>query len=84
MVARYELPVGGRFAPWVELEVRNLFDDQALRTFDTDVSPDFAGPVDADGIPTQFVRSPTFGEARSPGDFYSGREFRVSAGIRFD
>ena len=84
VVARYQLPVGGRFAPWVELEVRNLFDDQALRTFDTDIRPNFAGPVDADGIPTQFVRSPTFGEARSPGDFYPGREFRVSAGIRFD
>lgn len=84
VVARYQLPVGGRFDPWVELEVRNLFDDQNLRTFDTNVRPDFAGPVDADGIPTQFVRSPNFGQARSPGDFYPGREFLVSAGIHFD
>ena len=44
---------------------------------------DFGGPVDSNGIPTQFIKSPTYGEALSPGDYYPGREILVSLGIRF-
>ena len=43
----------------------------------------FDGPVDVNGIPTQFIRSPIYGEAQSPSDYHPGREFLVSLGFRF-
>lgn len=52
-----------------------FFDGRGTQTFD--------GPIDINGIPTQFIRSPTYGETQSPSDYYPGREFLVSLGIRF-
>lgn len=47
------------------------------------IAADFNGPLDADGLPTRFIRSPTYGQALSPDDFYPGREFLMSLGVRF-
>ena len=68
--------------PWLKVEVRNLLNDSTKRTFDTTISPDFGGPTDADGIPTQYIEAPTFGQAVSPDDHVRPREILVSLGIR--
>jgi hypothetical protein len=82
-VSIYRIPVWRSVAPWIKLQARNLFNSTAKLNWDTGVQADFGGPADADGIPTQFIKSPTYGQALSPSDFYPGREFLVSLGIRF-
>ncbi len=79
----YRIGIWQSLEPWIKLQVRNIFHSTPKRTFDTQIVPDFAGPVDANGIPTEFIRSPTYGQALSPDDLYPGREFLVSLGIRF-
>ncbi len=80
---RYAASVWNTVEPWLKLEVRNIFDSTPKRTFNTSIIPDFSGPVDANGLPTQFLRAPTYGEALSPDDFYPGREILISLGVRF-
>lgn len=58
--------------------------------FNTTVTPDPGSPLDANGLPTGFVRGPEFGQATAnthyplwrPG-FTGGRTYLLSAGIRF-
>ena len=68
--------------PWIKVEIRNLFGSSTARTFNTSIAPNFNGPVDQNGIPTTFVRSPVFGEPLSVGDFVEPRAYLVSIGIR--
>jgi hypothetical protein len=67
--------------------VRNLFNDKTLGAgvsgWNTSVAPDFDGPVDANGIPTQFVRGPNFGRAIDANSFPFPREIRFALGFRF-
>jgi hypothetical protein len=82
-VSIYQIPVWRSVEPWIKLQVRNVFNSTPKLTWDTFVAADFSGPVDANGIPTQFIKSPTYGEALSPADYHPGREILVSLGIRF-
>ena len=82
-VSIYRVPVWRSVEPWIKLQVRNLLNSTPKLNWDTEVIADFAGPVDANGMPTEFIRSPTYGEALSPSDYYPGREFLISLGIRF-
>lgn len=85
----YELPVWGSARPWFKGEVRNLFNAQPLIGFDTTITANLTGPVDADGIPTTFTRGANFGRATinpapgQAGHFPLPREFRLSIGFRF-
>jgi hypothetical protein len=75
--------------PWIKLDLFNAFDNDKLVSFDTTVEPDPASPVDALGLPTGYIRSASFGNARSAGNFprslgvTGGRTFRMSLGFRF-
>ena len=78
-----EIPVWGSLRPWLKFEVYNVFNNDSLRTFNTAVTPDFDGPVDALGLPTTFIRGPRFGQATSEDDFYQARTFQFALGFRF-
>ncbi len=80
---RHSIPVGRSRELWTRLEVRNVFNEDALVGWDTGVQPDFGGPLDGHGIPTDFVPGPSFGRPRSPEDFMTPRELRLSIGFRF-
>jgi hypothetical protein len=74
----------------VKVEILNVTNNQKLIAFDTTVTPDPNSPLDADGLPTGFIRGPQFGQATSNTDypawrpgFTGGRTFLLSAGIRF-
>ena len=82
-VSIYRIPVWRSVAPWIKLTVRNLFNSTPKLNWDTAVIADPTGPVDTNGIPTEFIKSPTYGQALSPSDYYPGREFLVSLGVRF-
>lgn len=90
----YQVPVWRTLRPWVKLEILNVFNNQKLISWDTTVTPDPSSPLDANGLPTGFIRGPRFGQASSPGDFPAprpgitglndgGRAFLMSAGVRF-
>lgn len=90
----YQIPVFKSLRPWAKFEVYNLFNNQKLVAFDTSVTPDEAGPVDANGLATQFIRASTFGQAtdishfprssQTPsGQALYARTFLVSFGVRF-
>jgi hypothetical protein len=81
--ARYSMAAWKSVEPWIRLEVRNLFNDDSITAWNTFVRPDADGPVDENGIWTDYVRGPGFGQARSPDDFVTPREFFVSLGMRF-
>ena len=55
----------------------------SMATFNTGVTADLAGPRDADGLPTRYVRGPLFGRATSAGNYAAPREWIVAAGFRF-
>ncbi len=80
---QYRIPVWKTVEPWVKLELRNAFNEDALQTFDTTVTPNYNGPLDADGLPTEYIKSPTFGQATSEASHVVPREYLISAGIRF-
>ena len=65
------------------LEVFNLFDNDKLVTWDTEISGNTGGPVDSFGLPTTFTEGPNFGNATDDADYSIPREIRVSLGLRF-
>jgi len=83
LALQYSVPVWRTLEPWVKFELRNVFDEDSLVTYDTTISPDFDGPVDADGLPTSFVRGPNFGQATSEASHVVPRAFQLSLGLRF-
>jgi len=86
----YDLGIARSVRPFVKVDVFNLLNNQTLGTFDTTISADWNGPVDALGLPLNYIKSPTFGTATSAADYpqpfqgqTGGRTFLVSLGIRF-
>ncbi len=83
----YDIPVYKSFKPYVKFDVRNLLNDKTLGAgvagFNTTIEPDENGPVDANGIPTSFIRGGNFGEAISNNSYPIPREFRFALGFRF-
>jgi hypothetical protein len=92
----YDIPVFKLLSPWLKVSVLNVFNTRYRTGFDTSIVPcdGSAGsraagcaagtpPVDANGLPTTFVKDSTFGQARSVADYQQPRRFLLSAGIRF-
>ena len=83
LALNYRIPVWRTIEPWLKFELRNVFNEDALVTFDTSLTADRNGPVDADGLPTQYIEGANFGEAISEVSHVTPREYRLSLGIRF-
>lgn len=83
LALNYRVPVWRSVEPWVKFELRNAFNEDSLVTFDTTITPDRNGPVDADGLPADYIEGPNFGQATSEVSHVTPREYRVSLGIRF-
>ncbi|MEW6319813.1 MAG: TonB-dependent receptor [Acidobacteriota bacterium] len=90
----YQVPVFRSLRPWIKLDLFNAFNDQSLVRFNTAVTADNSGPVDADGLPINFVRGASFGTATAishfpasaqtaSGDTLYARTFLMSVGFRF-
>jgi hypothetical protein len=90
----YQIPVFKSLRPWAKFEVYNMFNNQNLVGFNTTVTPAPNSPVDANGIPTEFVRGARFGQATAITNFprssqtpagaaLYARTFLVSFGVRF-
>jgi hypothetical protein len=86
----YDIGVVRSLRPFLKVDIYNLLNNHKLTTFDTTISADWNGPVDALGLPTNYIKSPTFATATSAGDFPApfqgqtgGRTFTFSLGLRF-
>jgi len=86
----YEIPVFKDLRPWLKFDVYNLLNNQKLIAWNTTVNPDYSGPVDSMGIPTQYRKGSRYGTATSANQYplayqgqNGGRTFRVSFGMRF-
>ncbi|MBA3886241.1 MAG: TonB-dependent receptor [Acidobacteria bacterium] len=90
----YQIPVFRTLRPWVKFDLFNVFNDQSLVGFNTALTANNAGPVDADGLPLDFNRGANFGTATAishfprtaanpSGDALFARTFLMSFGLRF-
>ncbi len=79
----YVLPLPSGSRVWLQIDVANLFGEDSLRTFDTTVFADLAGPQDVAGLPTGFVPSPNFGRPLGRESFVEPRTVRASVAFRF-
>ena len=90
----YSVPVFRQLRPWVKLEFYNLFNDQELVGFNTQVTPRPGGPLDANGLPLEYAQGAQFGRPTSNASFprsaqnFAGqnlyaRTFLASLGFRF-
>lgn len=86
----YQVPVWSSLKPWLKLEVLNALNNDKLITWDTTVTADATSTLDADGLPTGFVRGPRFGQATSTANYprprpglTGGRTFLGAFGLRF-
>jgi hypothetical protein len=94
LALNYDIPIFKLLEPWLKVSVFNVFNTRYRTGFDTSIVPcngstssKAAGctsaPLDANGLPTTFVKSSSFGTARGVFDYQSPRQFLLSAGIRF-
>jgi hypothetical protein len=86
----YEVPIYKTARPWLKFDVYNLFNNLKVIAYNTTVTPDPNSPLDAMGLPTGFIKGPSFGQATSTAAYpvafqgqRGGRTFRVSFGFRF-
>jgi hypothetical protein len=86
----YRLAVWKSLAPWVQVQVFNLLDNDKLISWDTTVTPDPNSPKDVNGLPTGYLQGANFGKATRTGNFPAplsgengGRTFRLALGVRF-
>jgi hypothetical protein len=76
--------------PWFKVEVYNLLNNQKQIAWDKTISVDPASALDANGIPTGYIKGPRFGQPTSGAHFpqpylgqNGGRTLRMAFGVRF-
>jgi len=79
----YDVRVWKTVRPWVKAELRNAFNSQPLITFNTTIQPDPNGPVDAFGLPLNYIKGSSFGQGTANTHYPTPREFLLGIGIRF-
>jgi hypothetical protein len=86
----YQAPAWSSLKPWVKLEVLNVLNNDKLIAWDTTITADPASALDADGLPTGFLRGPRFGQGTSTASYprprpgmTGGRTFLGAIGLRF-
>ena len=86
----YQVPVWRSLRPWLKLEVLNAFDNDKLIAWDTTISVDPASALDANGLPTGYLRGARFGQGTSTAAYprprpglTGGRTYFGALGLRF-
>ena len=79
----YSVPVWKTLRPWVKLEVYNLLANDKLMTWNTTVTRNTAGPVDENGLATQYNKGASFGKGTGNATYPVQRTFQFAVGFRF-
>jgi hypothetical protein len=90
LAVNYSVPVFRTLSPWIKAEILNVTNNDKVIQFNTTVNPDPNSPLDANGLPTGFIRGTNFGRPTANthypvwrAGFTGGRTFLLSAGLRF-
>jgi hypothetical protein len=90
LATSYNLAVWRSLSPWFKVEVYNLLNNTKQIAWDRTVAANNASPLDANGIPTDYIEGPRFGRATLGNHFpqpYPGqngaRTVRLAFGVRF-
>jgi len=90
LAVTYDIAIWRTVRPWIKFELYNLFDNNKLINWTTTVNPDPASPLDANGLPTGYIKAATFGTAPNNGSYPrpipgidGGRTFQMALGLRF-
>ena len=90
LAASYNLAVWRTLRPWFKVEVYNLLNNTKMIAWDRTVTANGASTLDANGIPTDFIRGARFGQATAGNHFpqpwpgqNGARAVRLAFGIRF-
>ena len=84
--ATYNIAVWRSLRPWFKVEVYNLLNNPKQIAWDRTVTANPPSPLDANGIPTDYIEGPRFGQATSGATSRSRippeRRPRVPHGVR--
>ena len=90
LAATYTVPVWRSARPWIKVEVYNLLNNQKQIGWDRTVTVDRTTSLDANGIPTGYLKGARFGQATADTHYpqpYVGqsgaRAVRIAFGVRF-
>lgn len=90
LAATYQVPVWKSLRPWLKLEVLNVLNNDKLIGWDTSVTADATSALDANGLPTGYIRGARFGQGTSTAHYprprpglTGGRTFLGAFGLRF-
>jgi hypothetical protein len=90
LAATYSLTVWRTLRPWFKVELYNVFNNQKMIAWDRTVTANNASMLDANGIPTDYIRGARFGQATAGNHFpqpwpgqNGGKAVRIAFGARF-
>ncbi|MBY0494657.1 MAG: TonB-dependent receptor [Cyanobacteria bacterium] len=86
----YQVPVWKSLKPWLKVEVLNALGNDKLIAWDTTITVDPASALDADGLPTGYLKGARFGQGTSTASYprprpglTGGRTYLGAFGFRF-
>ena len=86
----YQVPVWKSLEPWVKVEVLNALNNDTLIAWDTTITADPASALDANGLPTGYLKGARFGQGTSTAHYprprpglTGGRTYMGAFGFRF-
>ena len=90
LASTWSVPVWRTMSPWVKLEVLNLLNNQKPISWDTTVTADLKGALDANGLPLDYIKGANFGKPTSTTSYPrprpgmdGGRTCIVALGVKF-
>jgi hypothetical protein len=90
LAVTYGIPVWRSAQPWIKFQAFNLLNNQKLIGWDTTITVDPASALDADGLPTGYVKGARFGQGTSNAHYPTprpgadgGRAVDFAIGFRF-
>ena len=86
----YQVPVWKSLRPWLKVEVLNTLNNNKLIAWDTTITVDPASALDANGLPTGYLKGARFGQGTSTANYprprpglTGGRTYMGAFGFRF-
>lgn len=90
LAVTYQVPVWKTLKPWVKVEVLNALNNDKLIGWDTSLTVDPNSALDANGLPTGYIKGARFGQGTSTAHYArprpgltGGRTFFGAFGLRF-
>jgi hypothetical protein len=90
LATTWSVPVWRTLSPWVKFEALNLLNNQQLISWDTSITANLAGALDANGLPLEYIKGANFGKATSTTSYPrprpgldGGRTYFVAFGVKF-